>query len=149
MILPDFKAFPKQGKIIGIDWGARRTGVAVSDEGRNFVFARQQIKINSESESVLDKTLDFIAEEKTVGIVIGLPLRIDGTESDTTLLVRNFAKNLAMHTDLPICFIDESLSSAEAEEYIGKRTLKNIKEKLDSESAKVILENAISLIKRI
>ena len=90
----------------------------------------------------------LIQKEQVVGIIIGLPLRMDGTESDTTKNVRDFANALTVQTDVPICFIDETLSSASAQEYMGRVRVRDIKEKLDSEAARVILENAISMIKR-
>jgi RNase H-fold protein (predicted Holliday junction resolvase) len=63
-------------------------------------------------------------------------------------MVRAFANALAGATDVPIIFIDECLSSSVAMEQIGHATVRDIKEKLDSESARVILENAIAMIRR-
>lgn len=144
MILPDFKDFPKTGRILGIDWGARRVGLAVSDPSQEFVFVRPQLEYKNEP--VVEKIVKIATAEQSVGIVIGLPIRSDGTESDTTLSVRKFANELSGQVDLPIIFVDESLSSFEAGENLsGIRNKKNV---LDSESAKVILENAIALNKR-
>lgn len=145
MILPDFKAFPKQGRIIGIDWGARRVGVAISDESRQMVFVRPVI----DDGKVLQEIAKIISDEKVVGIVLGLPLRTDGGESETTKSVRNFANDLSQIVNIPICFIDETLSSISAQETMGKVRQSDIKKKLDSESARLILENAISVINRI
>lgn len=147
MILDDFKVFPRAGRLIGIDWGARRTGVAVSDESREFVFARAPIVSRGGAELVR-AVADLARNERTAGIVIGLPLRTDGSESDTTKMVREFADSLAGATDVPIIFIDETLSSAAAAEEMGRATVREIKEKLDSNAARVILENAIDLISR-
>lgn len=144
MILPDFKAFPKKGRVIGIDWGARRVGVAISDIDRQMVFVRPVI----DSGKAGDEILKIIADENVVGIVLGLPLYSDGTESETTVLVRNFANELSNKTDLPIVFIDESFSSVYAQESMGRVRVRDIKQKLDSESARVILENAIAVINR-
>lgn len=144
MILPDFKVFPKQGRIIGIDWGARRIGIAISDADRQIVFVRPVI----DSGKADDEILKIIADENVVGIVLGLPLYSDGRESETTALVRNFANELSNKTDLPIVFIDESFSSVCAQESMGRVRVRDIKQKLDSESARVILENAIAVINR-
>ena len=148
MILPDFKAFPRSGRILGIDWGARRTGVAVSDESRDFVFVRPPI-ISGRGDDVARQIADVAVAERVDGIVIGLPLRTDGTESETTKAVRDVAGRVVQYTDLPICFIDESLTSSSAAEEKKFRTVKDVKEKLDSESARIILENAIAIIKRL
>lgn len=144
MILPDFKAFPKKGRVVGIDWGARRVGVAISDADRQIVFVRPVV----DSGKACDEILKIIADENVVGVVLGLPLYSDGTESETTALVRNFANELSNKTDLPIVFIDESFSSVCAQESMGRVRVRDIKQKLDSESARVILENAIAVINR-
>ncbi len=148
MIMPDFKDFPRTGRIVGIDWGARRTGVAVSDESREFVFVRPPIVVGR-GEDNAKKIADLAVSEQVVGIVIGLPLRMDGSDSDTTSMVRDVAGRIANYTDLPICFIDETLTSATAADENGLHDKRSAKEKLDSESAKIILENAIAVIKRL
>ena len=145
MIMPDFKDFPRRGRIIGFDWGARRTGVAVSDESREFVFARPPI-VNG---NMAHQMAGLAMAERVVGIVIGLPLRTDGSESETTKMVRDVATRVAEYVDLPICFIDEALTSSTAADENGFHDKKSAREKLDSESARLILENAIAVIKRL
>ncbi len=149
MILPDFNDFPRNGRLLAVDWGARRTGIAVSDENRDFVFVRPVVIVNSSEASVVSQIVDIAKVEKVCGIVIGLPLYSDGAESDTTKQVKIFAEDLARNIDLPIVFIDESFSSVNAQEDMGKVRVKDIKQCLDSESARVILENAIAIIKRL
>ena len=145
MIMPDFKDFPRGGRIIGFDWGAQRTGVAISDETRGFVFVRAPIV----GGDMPKQMADLAKTEKVVGIVLGLPLRTDGTESDTTKMVRDVATQLATYTDLPICFVDESLTSSAAAAETGLHQPQDVKKKLDSESARIILENAIAIINRL
>ena len=147
MILPDFKAFPRVGRIIGIDWGARRIGVAVSDDTRGFVFVRPTINLGAgdDAATIIARVAN---DERVCGIVVGLPLYPDGAESDTTKMVREFINNLSQKTDLPIVTIEENLTSVSAQESMGRVRVRDIKEKLDSESARVILENAIALINR-
>lgn len=148
MILSDYKDFPRAGRIISLDWGLRRCGIAVSDESREFVFVRPQLYIKSQ-EGLIQKVCGIISEEKIVGIVIGLPLFSDGSESDTTKMVREFADSLVKNTDLPIIFVEENLTSSAAQEEIGRKSISKIKSELDSVSAKIILENAIAILKRI
>lgn len=147
MILSNFKVFPRVGRLVGIDWGARRTGIAVTDDGREFVFARVPIVSNGGAELVR-AVVELVRTEKIVGIVIGLPLRMNGTDSETTARVRAFADALSHETDTPIIFIDETLSSSEAQGQMGRVRVRDIKEKLDSNAARVILENAIALLNR-
>lgn len=148
MILPDFKDFPRVGRVMGVDWGARRTGVAVSDPTREFIFPRDAIVVRA-GECVAPRVADIAVSEKVVGIIIGLPVHCDGTVSDTSIAVREFANRLATFTDLPICFIEENLTSLTAQEQMGRVRVRDIKQRLDSESARVILENAIAVIRRI
>ena len=147
MILVDFKGFNANGRLLGLDWGARRTGVAVSDETREFVFARDPI-VSDTLDDLIQKVCKIISAEKIGGIVVGLPLHMDGTDSETTAMVRTFADKLSHATDLPIVLIDETLSSTAAQEQMGRVRIREIKEKLDSNAARVILENAIAMIKR-
>ena len=74
---------------------------------------------------------------------------MDGTSSETTDAVRRCAAELCIYTDLPIVFIDETLTSAAAQEELGKVRISDIKRELDSESARIILENAIAVINRL
>jgi len=148
MILPDFKAFPRTGRILGIDWGARRIGVAVSSPDREFVFVRDAIVMPRGANGHATKVADLARTENVVGIVVGLPLYNDGTESDTTKMVRDFVDDLSRQVDLPICMIEENLTSSVAQENMGRVRVRDLKEKLDSESARVILENAIAIINR-
>lgn len=147
MILHDYKDFPRDGRIIGLDWGLRRCGVAISDENRGFVFVRDQINVKTQDE-LIKKVLDIIFEDHISGIVLGLPLHADGSDSETTEKVREFAKSLSGQTDLPIIFVEENLTSAAAQEEIGRKSISKIKQELDSVSARIILENAISMLKR-
>ena len=148
MILPDFKVFPRDGRVLGIDWGLRRVGVAVSDAGRDFVFVRDAIVLPRGANNHADLVAQLAAQENVAGIVVGLPLYPDGVESDTTRQVRDFISNLATQTDLPICTVEENLTSAAAQESMGRVRVRELKERLDSESARVILENAIAIINR-
>lgn len=148
MILPDFKAFPRSGRVLGIDWGLRRIGVAVSDPTRDFVFVRDAIVLQRGAVNHVDLVVETAVRENVVGIVVGLPLYPDGTESDTTKMVREFVADLATKTNLPICMIEENLTSVSAQESMGRVRVRDLKVRLDSESARVILENAIAIINR-
>jgi len=147
MILPDFKDFPRRGRVLGIDWGARRTGVAISDEDWVFFWSRPQINATGD-ESVAPYVAQIANDERVVGIIIGLPLFANGADSQTTAAVREFAGALSEMVDLPIIFVEENLTSVVATENLVGLKRGTIKQKLDSEAARVILENGIGLIKR-
>ncbi|MDR0803818.1 MAG: Holliday junction resolvase RuvX [Rickettsiales bacterium] len=151
MILDNFKDFPRAGLIIGIDWGVRRIGLAVSDERQEFAFPKKIINHQSE-------IINFIKSERPVGIVVGLPLHGDGTDSETTAAVRKFAADLSGQIALPIAFMEENFTSAEAEEIIKNKSGKpprracarhpSKRGELDAVAAAIILENAIAMMKR-
>ncbi|MDR1337627.1 MAG: Holliday junction resolvase RuvX [Rickettsiales bacterium] len=146
MVLTDFKNFPHVGKILGIDWGARRIGLAISDAGREFFFVRPIMENKPRPANAAADVAAVARAEGVAGIVVGLPLRGDGCESDTTRAVRRFADELASIIDLPIVFINENLTSVEAQE---RQKAKGKRQKyIDSESARVILENAAAMIRR-
>ncbi len=148
MIHPNFKDFPRHGRIIGIDWGARRTGVAVTDASQEYFFERAPIVASSRDADMARAVADAVAAEQAVAIVLGLPLRADGTASDTTAAVREFAARLETLCDAPIFMVDETLSSYAAQSDMGKCRLRDIKEKLDSAAARVILENGVAMARR-
>ncbi len=148
MILPDCNAFPRFGRILGVDWGAVRTGIAVSDPSREFVFTRPAIITPRGGMDIATEIVRIALIEEVSGIVFGLPIHADGTESDTAKMVRACATSVAEKIDMPIVFIPENLTSVAAQENMGRVRRRDIKEKLDSESARVILENAIAVLKR-
>jgi len=139
MLYNDFKDFvenlPATGRLIGIDWGAKRIGVAISTTDRGFIFPKDN----------LDEVMDIIEADGIVGIIIGLPLLADGSDSDVTRAVRAFAATLDY--GVPVGFIDEILTSAEATEHLAASKEQRAKS-VDSVAAMVILENAIAMIKR-
>lgn len=147
MILADCNGFPRVGRVMGIDWGARRVGIAVSDPSRDFVFVRPVITV-AQGMDVAEKIVEEACAEEVVGIVMGLPVHADGTESDTAAQVRACAERVASLIDLPVLFVPENLTSVAAQESMGRVRVRDIKEKIDSESARVILENAVAILKR-
>ena len=143
MIMSDFKEFPQVGRVLGVDWGQRRVGVAISDESREFFFARPQIENKPWSRAAVAAVADMASEEKAVGIVIGLPLRFDGSESETTAAVRLFAKDLASYIDLPIIFIDETLQDLIA----SNASMHVLKDYAISQGTQFLRDDVIRLIK--
>ena len=148
MILQNFKDFPRSGRVLGIDWGVRRIGVAVSDPPREFVFVRNVITMPRGANDHAVRVSDIARSENCSGIVVGLPVRQDGSASDTTRAVQEFVLELSNKIDLPIITIEENLTSFVAQEDMGRVRVRDLKEKLDSESARVILENAIAMLNR-
>ena len=94
-------------KYLAIDYGQKRTGIAVSDTGGSMAFPRKTILMRTRA-AFFEELLALIEAEAT-------DANLDGEESLTTRQVRNFSKSLARRTTLPLFWMEEALSSYEAE----------------------------------
>jgi putative holliday junction resolvase len=118
MICADAEAFaaalPRDGAIAGLDLGTVTIGVAVSDLRRRVSTPLETIK---RQKFTLDAArLLEIADKRAIrGLVLGLPINMDGSEGPRAQSTRAFARNLERLTDLPIAFWDERLSTVAAE----------------------------------
>jgi putative Holliday junction resolvase len=127
---------------MGLDFGKARIGVAFSDLSSTIAGADHIYKSLGE-----EKDLAYFAnliKEKSVDLVVfGLPLNADGTESEMSAVVRDFAEKLAAYAGVKVTFQDERYTSFEAEEYLKEAGVKWEKRKalLDKISAQIILQN--------
>ena len=101
-------------KYLAIDYGQKRTGIAVSDSGGSMAFPRRTIQMRTR-EAFFEELLALLEAEAPDALVIGLPVNLDGEETLTTRPTRHFAQNLKKKTPLPIFWMEEALSSFEAE----------------------------------
>ena len=104
-------ALPPSGKLLGLDLGTKTIGVAISDGMRYSATPLETIK-RSKFTADAARLLELIAENAAVGIVLGLPLNMDGSEGPRVQSTRAFARSLAQKTDLPLVFWDERLSTS-------------------------------------
>ena len=110
MPVVDLLELPPTGALLGLDLGEKTVGVAVSDATRAIASPLELIrktKFTAEAERLF-KLMD---ERKAVGIVIGLPVNMDGTEGPRCQSSRAFGRNLLRLRDIPIAFWDERMSS--------------------------------------
>ncbi len=128
-------------KTIGIDFGTKRIGIAMTD-AEGILAYPFKVMIKTTRDAMFAELLEIIETEKVGEIVIGLPLSLSGEDTLTTRQVRNFAASMGRRTDLPIHLVDERLSSVAAEYELKEAGLWNKKRKknLDSQAAKIILE---------
>src|SRR5579883_1218682 len=105
-----------KGKILAIDYGTTKIGLAVSDDARLLAFGRG-IFDRSQGFNKLAKEIQQLCEAENISeFVLGLPLDEQGEESDSAKKVRNFAKKLGLYfPDKKLHFIDESFSSFQAQ----------------------------------
>lgn len=108
-----FAAAPR-GALMGLDLGEKTIGVAVSDTRRSVATPLRTLK-RSKFRSNAEQLLEIAAERQLSGIVLGLPLNMDGSEGPRCQSTRAFARNLVPLTELPISFWDERLSTVAAE----------------------------------
>ena len=135
-------------RTVGLDIGERRIGVAVSDATGTLARPLGVLRPAGLDVDALDVVLQEIArlagEEDGVGaIVIGLPRRLDGTPTEMTPRVEQFARALGAKTSLPVALQDERLSSREAESRLALRdkNWRSRKAKLDAAAAAIILQD--------
>lgn len=118
-------------KILGIDYGTKRIGLAISDE--SLTLARE-LQIFSPNE-FWDEINNIVQNEEVEKIIIGLPLNMSGEDSQKTVEARGFAEKVATITGVDVELVDERLSSAMAQNISGQ------KNNLDSLAAQIILQN--------
>jgi putative holliday junction resolvase len=102
------------GRVLGVDHGTKRVGLAVSDPMRATA-QPLDVVTGTGSRDLLDRVADAVAEWDAEEIVVGLPLHMDGTEGASAEAARRFAGALRERTGLPVVLWDERLSSVEAE----------------------------------
>src|SRR5215204_5746477 len=105
---------PARGALIGLDLGTKTIGVSVSDPDWRLAAGVETIARNSFTADAA-RLLALASESKAVGILLGLPLNMDGSQGARAQSTRAFARNLARLTDLPIALWDERLSTAAVE----------------------------------
>ena len=132
---------------MGIDVGTRRIGLAISDVTRTLARPLMTIDVADADEGVgrvADEARRLAGEDDSLStIVVGLPVRLDGSSNEQTSRVTAFVAALKGRTSIPVVTADERLSSFEAESRIAKRTKdwRERKKKLDAAAAAVILQD--------
>ena len=136
------------GRIVGLDVGERRIGVAISDATATLARPLVALRTTGLDGDALEVTAAEIArlaneEDGLASIVVGLPKHLDGSPSPMTPRVERFGSRLHARTALPVVFQDERLTSREAESHLAARE-KNWrvrKERLDAAAAAIILQD--------
>ena len=138
------------GRILGIDYGQVRTGLALSDMSETLASPLKTIKMAKDPKISIEKLLKEIAEHTIVRLVVGLPLLLSGKESNMTQTVKVFAKNLETASSLPVILWDERLTSKEVERLMIEAKVKRKKRTshLDTLSATLILQSYLDSKKK-
>ena len=136
-------------RIMGIDYGDARTGVALSDLLCSIVGSAQVVPSRNTDKAIAD--IVRIARENEVGeIVVGLPRNMDGTEGARAELCRAFADRLKEATGLPVAMWDERRTTVEAHNILSQHNYhgKKRKDTVDAVAASLILEGYLACKKR-
>ncbi|HLS19955.1 MAG TPA: Holliday junction resolvase RuvX [Paracoccaceae bacterium] len=129
---------------MGLDPGSKTIGVAVSDGLRLTATALGTIRRRRFAEDAAELAR-IAAHREIAGIIVGLPLNMDGTSGPRAQSSRAFARNVAMALDLPVALFDERLSSFAAEEAMRAAAVPRRRQagRIDSVAAAIILQGAL------
>lgn len=133
---------PETGRLLGMDYGTVRIGLAMCDESQRWV---TPLDTYNRSNNRLDETFlsELVTREHIRGIVLGLPIHSDGQESQKSREVRDFQLWLARFTDVPFVFQDERFTTAQAQRLLRAAGLNHQqrKKRVDRLAAHLILEH--------
>jgi putative Holliday junction resolvase len=146
----DLSVMPPEGRIIAIDPGTKRCGLAICDE----------LRITTRGLPVIDRTSwkklllavkDIVSEYDAKALVMGLPLESDGSESEMSREARRLARNFALSLKIPVFLQDERATSYEAKSNLWERglSLKESRRLADSEAAAIILSDFLDRIRNL
>jgi putative Holliday junction resolvase len=153
VILPLVEAanhFPPRGALIGLDLGTKTIGVAVCDPDRKLATGVETIARKTFTKDT-ERLLALAAERAAVGLVLGLPVNMDGSEGPRAQSTRAFARNLTKLTELPIALWDERLSTAAVERQLIDADVSRKKRAavIDQHAAAFILQGALDRLARL
>jgi len=148
--IKDFKKkLDKKSRLMGIDPGKKRVGIAISDENK-VVATPYKVLLKDNYETFLKDIVKIIHENSIKGIIIGNPINMDGTASKSSQSAKDLAINLSKNISEPITLWDERLSSDGAfnlTRNLNTNTSKKV-QKLDENAAAFILQGALDYLKK-
>ena len=128
-------------RILGIDYGSVRIGLALSDPLK--IISRPYKVIKNSGSETYRELEEIIAEQKVEAVILGLPLDKDGSDSSKTLEVREFAETLKIRLGIPVILWDERYTSAKANSWLKEMGIdyKKSKTVIDKIAAAIILKD--------
>ncbi|HTS87385.1 MAG TPA: Holliday junction resolvase RuvX [Gemmatimonadales bacterium] len=138
---------PREGRIIAIDWGEVRLGLALSDEGQRLASPLETLTRRPGKRFPMPPFLALLEHHHPVGVVVGLPLTPEGTEAAAAKAARELAGTVAGRTSLPVELVDERLTTARAHREIQAQggSTRGRKEAVDALAAAVLLQGYLDL----
>lgn len=147
-VIAEARNAPRQGRLVAIDPGTKRVGVAVCDDFR-ITIRRLPIIQRSSWKKLLAKIKDILDEYDAAALIVGLPYNSDGSESEMSAEARRMAGNFAASLNIPVFLQDERVTTYEARGRLWAEGVKaaEMAKRLDSEAAAIILEDFLDRIK--
>ena len=137
-----------QGTLIGFDFGSRRIGVAVGETSTRIASPLGAIEAEA-NEARFEAIGRIVAEWHPAGFVVGRPRHSDGSEHAVARLAEKFGRRLEARYNVPVMYVDETLTSAEAEASLRHtRTRAGTKSDVDALAAALILQSYLDEMKR-
>lgn len=138
---------PDQGRLLALDPGTKRIGIAISDELR-ITTRPLEVLTRTSWKKLLQAVKDIIDEYDAKALIIGLPLESDGSESEMSEYARETARKFRLSLEIPVFLQDERVTSYEAKSRLWEqgRTIAETRQLVDSEAAAIILSDFIDRI---
>lgn len=139
-------------RILAVDYGERRIGLALSDPLQMIASPLPTLKRKRGKRPPVQAIIDIAQANDVVALVVGLPLTLDGTDSDWTREVRTFGETLSRRSGLPVAFVDERMTSVAAERAVRSLGLpkkeRERKERIDAAAAVLLLQAHLGALQR-
>ena len=139
-----------KGRVLGVDFGEARTGLAVSDAASLLASGIGNIA-GGGLERTADAIVSAVSEQNAVAVVLGLPVNMNGTEGPRAERVRRLAELITERApDLPVALMDERMTTMAASRFLNETNTRGKKRKgvIDTLSAQIILQNALDRMKQ-
>ena len=139
--LPQPAAPQKQGKILALDYGRKKIGLALADSEARIAAPHDTLERVNRNED-MRRLREFVREHNVQQIVVGLPLRLDGTHGDMAEETTCFANRLRKQIGIPVAMMDERLTSWEAERILEEELGRRITHETTRDGKRKLLRNA-------
>ena len=134
------------GRVLGVDYGEARTGLAISDTTRFLANGIGNVQ-GGGLEKTAERVLEAAREHGAVAVVLGLPVNMNGTEGPKAARIRELAA--LIERELPVYLMDERMTTMSAARYLNETNTRGKKRKgvIDTLSAQIILQNALDRLR--
>jgi putative Holliday junction resolvase len=136
-------AIPRTGRIIAVDWGEVRIGLALSDETQTIASPLTTLTRRPGKRFPMPAFLELVAVHRPAGIVVGLPLSAEGDEGMSAAAARELSVLLGARTYLPVTLVDERMTTARAHAAILEQggSTRGRREDVDALAATILLQH--------